>query len=189
METERSRKRDALEASLDTWYAEDAARKEQLERVVSGNAEFSLREIDWFVTNYSARNPVVYSLPNGKVVDVNGDYKDVLRSFHKVGFDAFKRKGSDPSEAHIRQKNFFKWAIENGVVDYVSKHAKEIQRDMSSVRKRRKISPGEEAQDAAIGSTFRKVFDQGKKASSGMGVVIRSSDTVFTIPSFISPQW
>ena len=169
-------KRTALEASLQEWYAEDENRTRQLERVVNGEAEFSLREIDWFVTNYSARNPVVYSLPSGKVVDVNGDYKDVLKSFHKVGFDAFKRKGSDPSEAPLRQMNFFRWAIENGVVSYVAQHAKEIESDMAQVRKRKRTSSPSRSQSP-------------KRQAQGMGVSIRSMDAMLAIPSFVRPEW
>lgn len=164
-------KRSALEASLDEWYAEDVDRQKQLERVVKGEAEFSLREIDWFVTNYSARNPVVYTLPSGKVVDVNGDYKDVLKSFHKVGFDAFKRKGTDPTEAPIRQMNFFRWAIENKVVDYVAEHAKTIEADMAQMRKRKRTGASP------------------KRQTQGMGVAIQSMDAMLTIPSFVHPEW
>lgn len=166
------RKRSALEASLQEWYAEDEERTKRLERVVSGKAEFSLREIDWFVTNYSARNPVVYTLPSGKVVDVNGDYKDVLRSFHKVGFDAFKRKGSDPTEAPLRQMNFFRWAIENGVVDYVARHTKTIEADMAQMRKRK-----------------RTTVQSPKRPTQGMGVAIQPMDAILTIPSFVRPEW
>lgn len=168
-----TKKRSALEMSLQEWYAEDINRQNQLERVVKGEAEFSLREIDWFVTNYSARNPIVYTLPSGKVVDVNGDYKDVLKSFHKSAFDAFKRKGSDPSEAALRQMNFFRWAIENGVVDYVTKHAKVIEQDMAKMRKRQKTS-----------TTVSP-----KRQAQGMGVAIRTTDAMLTIPSFIVPEW
>jgi hypothetical protein len=168
------RKRSALEASLQEWYAENEDRTKQLERVVKGEAEFSLREIDWFVTNYSARNPVVYTLPSGKVVDVNGDYKDVLKSFHKVGFDAFKRKGTDPSEAPLRQMNFFRWAIENGVVDYVAQHAKTIESDMAQMRKRKKTSAPNPSP---------------KRQAQGMGVAFRSIDTMLSIPSFVRPEW
>ena len=173
------RKRSALEASLQEWYAEDETRTKKLESVVCGEAEFSLREIDWFVTNYSARNPIVYTLPSGKVIDVNGDYKDVLKSFHKVGFDAFKRKGTDPSEAPLRQMNFFRWAIENGVVDYVSRNARMIETDMAQMRKRKKTS-----------STMAATKSMSpKRQAQGMGVAIRSMDAMLSIPSFVRPEW
>jgi len=129
----------ALRESIDAWYKEDSKRLETFEAVISGKAGFSLRTIDWFVTNYTARKPVVYQQPEiGKVVDVNCDYKDELRCFHKIAFDSFRRKGlaKTPEEAELRQKNFFKWAITNGIVDYVAKNATEIERDMVTMRKR-----------------------------------------------------
>lgn len=180
-EGSRGKKRTALEASLSEWYAEDIDRQKKLERIVSGEAEFSLREIDWFVTNYSARNPVVYTLPTGKVVDVNGDYKDVLKSFHKSGFDAFKRKGSDPSEAALRQMNFFRWAIENGVVEYVAKHAGMIGQDMAQMRKKQKTG---EATSCCSSSSLSP-----RRQAQGMGVAIRATDAVLKIPSFVKPEW
>lgn len=174
-----TKKRSALEASIDQWYEEDESRKQILEDVVDGRACFSLRDIDWFVTNYAARNPVIYTLPEtGKVVDVNSDYKDVLRCFHKSGFDSFKRRGSDPSEAALRQKNFFRWAIENGVVDYVSKHALIIERDMSEMRKRAKTASGP-----------KKVSSPRRSSSHCGSVTIRSREAIMNIPSFVKPEW
>jgi len=158
------RKRSAIEASLDEWYSEDDQRSRVLEEVVSGKAGFSLRTLDFFVTNYAARKPVVYVLPEtGKVVDVNSDYKDVLRCFHKCSFDSFKRKGSDPSEAALRQKNFFRWAIENGVVDYVARNARTIERDMAKSRKKQRV--------ATTPSKSSEVF-------------IKVTDAVMDIPDF-----
>ena len=165
-------KRSALEASLQDWYAEDIDRKKQLERVVNGEAEFSLREIDWFVTNFSVRNPVVYTLPTGEVIDVNGDYKDVLKSFHKSAFDAFKRKGSDPSEAAMRQMNFFRWAMQNGVYQYVADHADTIKKDMSQMRKKQKT--------AASSSSHTP-----RRQTPGMGVAMGEMDFSISLPSFV----
>lgn len=172
-----SRKRSALESSIEQWYDEDATRKQILSDIVEGRAGFSLRDIDWFVTNYTARKPVVYTLPDsGKIVDVNGDYKDVLKCFHKSGFDSFKRKGSDPSEAALRQKNFFRWAIENGVVDYVIKHVAEIEQDMSRMRKKSRTYD-------------RRDSSQKRPITRSMGISIRSRDAIMEIPSFARPEW
>lgn len=162
-----SRKRTALEAALDDWYASDPGRERLFEDIVSGRAGFSLRLIDWLVTNYAARKPVVYQHPDtGVVVDVNSMYKDVLRCFHKSGFDSFKRKGTNPTEASLRQRNFFRWAIENGVVDYARKNARAIERDMAKMRKKPK------------GQKKKRPISKSK------GVTITAKDVVMSIPNF-----
>lgn len=121
-----------LEASIEAWYDEDSSRRDRFEQIISGNAGFSLREIDHFVTNMTVRKPVVFINPSdGKIVDVNSDYRDVLRCYHKSGFDSFKRVGG----LELKQKNFFRWALEKGVVDYVALHVREIEQDMLEVRK------------------------------------------------------
>lgn len=129
-------KKAAIDESLKQWYEADATREETLEEIVSGRSGVSLRVIDWFVTNYSARNPVIYDR-GGQVVEVNADYKEALRCFHKVAFDSFKRRG----EAELRQRNFFRWAIEKGVVEYVLEHRDEIEKDMTEMKKGKKPRP------------------------------------------------
>jgi hypothetical protein len=136
------KKKEALKQYLGKWYSEDERRQAMLDDVVSGRAGVSLRTFDWFVTNYSARKSVAYERPSdGKMVVVNSDYKDLLRCFHKATFDSFKRRGKckdDESSASLRQKNFFRWAIDNGVVDYVMKNAAEIESDMVRGKKQKK---------------------------------------------------
>lgn len=138
-------KKVVLAESLGEWYRADATRQKMLSDIVSGRAGVSLRLMDWFVTNYTVRKPVIYE-HQGKLVSVNSDYKDVLRCFHKTGFDSFRRRGGDDSEeAALRQHNFFKWAIANGVVDYVMRHSREIERDMAMVKQRKhSIPPSDE---------------------------------------------
>ena len=168
---ENRRKRTALEASLDEWYTSDGSRQKTLDDIVNGRAGFSLRTIDWLVTNYAARNPVIYTLnETGAVIDVNSMYKDVLRCFHKSGFDSFKRKGANPSDAALRQRNFFRWAIQNGVVDYVVKNVKEIEKDMAAMRKRQK--PMKRKQRSTEGDT-----------------TITSGSTIMDVPNFARIVW
>jgi hypothetical protein len=121
-----------LEQTIDNWYEEDSSRKERFEQIINGQAGFSLREIDHFVTNMTVRKPVIFLNPkNGKIVDVNSDYRDLLRCYHKFGFDSFNRVGGH----YLKQKNFFRWAMENGIVDYVSQHVREIEADMAEMRR------------------------------------------------------
>jgi hypothetical protein len=172
-------KRAALEASLRSWYEADATRQKLLDDIVSGKAGVSLRTVDWAVTNYSVRNPVLYE-HQGRLVDVNSDYKDVLRCFHKMGFDSFRRKGGeDPDEAELRQRNFFRWAIANGVVAYVLEHTSEIESDMAAVKQRKRRLP----------STDKQRPGKRRKQKSSPVVSIRDKQMELVMPGGTKLDW
>jgi hypothetical protein len=116
--------------------------------VINGESRISLRIVDWFVTNYAKMHYTVYEL-NFKKCDsdlsehvrfkVYNDYKLKLKSYSKKKFDPFCRwerisiPYSDDKymETTIGQLNFFKWAIENNIIDYIETHYTEIFNDMN----------------------------------------------------------
>lgn len=112
--------------------------------ILSGQSKLSIRVIDWFVTNYSKKNNIVYPLneKNNKVTNwfnVYLDYKSQLKGYKKKLFDPFCRKRRIPfyytNEKCLittpGQLNFFKWALSNKVLDYVEEHFDEINKDMN----------------------------------------------------------
>tara|TARA_B100000427_G_C15509536_1_gene595559 strand:- start:431 stop:976 length:546 start_codon:yes stop_codon:yes gene_type:complete len=105
-----------------------------LSDITQGRTNLSLRIIDWFVTNYSKNKGVRYNY-NGYDVAVYIDYKNQLRAFSKKMFDPFCRRKREEVEGigttTIGQMNFFKWAIEKGVLNYIFLNAKEIERSMN----------------------------------------------------------
>jgi len=114
--------------------------------------KISLRIIDWFVTNYSKKYDSMYILYNRDGFKLNPfnvfhSYKSQLKSYSKKFFDPFCRRNrikykyndTDTLSTTIGQLNFFKWAINNGVVDYIKDNYKEIEDDMNeSIRLIRK---------------------------------------------------
>lgn len=112
--------------------------------VLHGKARISLRLLDWFVTNYSKKFNVVYTLNGTGTSDnfvVYSSYKSQLKAFSKVSFDPFCRREridfyytlnniERKIVTTIAQLNFFKWAIENKVIDYVIQYLDEIEYDM-----------------------------------------------------------
>jgi hypothetical protein len=79
---------------------------------------------------------------------VFNNYKLELKAYNKSRFDPFCRREriTFPINLHtgiettIGQLNFFKWAIENGVLDYIETNFDEIETDMNnrnSLSKRR----------------------------------------------------
>ena len=113
--------------------------------VISGEAQISLRIVDWFVTNYAKKYYTVYDLKNpmcpGRTqrFKVYNDYKLKLKAYSKRRFDPFCRwerikipyDENNYMETTIGQLNFFKWAIENNIVHYIQEHYDEIEKDMN----------------------------------------------------------
>ena len=123
-------------------------------KIITGESKISLRIVDWFATNYAKKNYTLYSIvePSGKNTrfKVYFDYKLKLKAYSKKRFDPFCRwdrisipyKNETYIETTIGQLNFFKWAIENRVIDYIEENYDIIEKDMNtrnSTSKRKEI--------------------------------------------------
>jgi hypothetical protein len=133
-------------------------------RIIHGESRISLRIVDWFVTNYAKKNYVVYNLPNQERFKVHNDYKLKLKSYSKRRFDPFCRweriripfNEQQELETTIGQLNFFKWSIENGILDYIEENYEAIETDMNqrnSLAKRRTMNT---AEDSDMSKTRKK---------------------------------
>jgi len=157
-----SRKQDVLMEYLSKFYNNNESYIEEFLKVISPESKISLRVIDWFVTNYSKKHNIMYEVSNDKksnrIIDKNYEgnkrqfivylnYKCQLKSYSKKQFDPFCRRERITYEYEegkeitttVGQLNFFKWALENCVLDYIDKHLIEIERDM--IYTMRKNSP------------------------------------------------
>lgn len=115
----------------------------------TAGAGISLRILDWLVTNYAKKHNIVYFVTgtDGDPVAFNMflEYKSQLKAYSKRYFDPFCRRerlaftDSDGHEFHTTcgQLNFFRWAITNGVVEYGTRHAADIEADMMTSIKHR----------------------------------------------------
>jgi hypothetical protein len=117
-------------------------------RIITGESKISLRIVDWFATNYAKKYYTIYEIKDNNLDDnsfskrfkVYDDYKLKLKAYSKRRFDPFCRwdrisipyaKGNS-IETTIGQLNFFKWALENKVIDYIDKNYDTIEKDMNS---------------------------------------------------------
>jgi hypothetical protein len=103
--------------------------------------------MDWFVTNYSKKNNIYYSLPNsdGKTCHffVYLNYKAQLKAYSKKQFDPFCRRNrirffyneTQCLITTIGQLNFFRWAINYKVIDYILENRAVIEKDMNDAIK------------------------------------------------------
>ena len=147
---------------------------ERLMKIINGESNVSLRIIDWFVTNFAKKNFTVYSIPakNRCSTVINGEenmerfkvfhhYKLELKAYSKVRFDPFSRReritipytNDTCLQTTIGQLNFFKWAIENQVLEYIENNYDEIELDMNS---RNSISKKNEEESETDNKTRKK---------------------------------
>lgn len=100
---------------------------EKLKDILNHRNGVSLRQIEWFVTNYAKNKHVTYMGPNGKMFTVHVAYKSSLDGYSKKLFDPFCRTERIEFEGlttTVAQLNFLKWVIQNGIVNYMLKTRK-----------------------------------------------------------------
>jgi len=112
-------------------------------KIINGESNISLRIIDWFATNYSKKNYIVYNIikENNKEerFKVYDDYKLKLKAYSKKRFDPFCRweritipyGNSKCIQTTLGQLNFFKWALENKIIQYIEENYEDIEKDMN----------------------------------------------------------
>ena len=107
--------------------------------ILLGTSPLSLRLIDWFVTNYSKTHNTAYIL-EGQEFLVYMNYKSQLKAYSKKLFDPFCRREriyfQIPDHpvflTTVGKLNFFRWAIEKGVLDYLRLHADAVEKEMNA---------------------------------------------------------
>lgn len=115
-------KSDLLLASLARFF-EIPENREKLHAILARTSHGpapSLRKLEWFVTNYSKKEQVSYTAPNGKIFTVHVAYKSSLDGYSKKLFDPFCRTARIEFQGlvtTVAQLNFIRWCIMNGVVE------------------------------------------------------------------------
>jgi hypothetical protein len=137
-----SSKKDLLMTSLINFFM-NRNNLDKVIPIITGKSNISLRILDWFVTNYSKKNNVSYQIiENDKNFNfiVYLDYKSQLKAYSKKQFDPFCRRerisfiDHDNNEliTTVGQLNFFRWAIENNILEYIKEHYDVIENDMNN---------------------------------------------------------
>ena len=96
---------------------------QQLKDILEHRRGVSLRNLEWFVTNYSRQTNVTYTTPTGRQFTVHVAYKSSLDGYSKKFFDPFCRTERIEFQGFtttIAQLNFIRWCIVNGIVDYIT---------------------------------------------------------------------
>jgi hypothetical protein len=137
--TEYTSQNDILLNKLMEFYNKDDNLNKMLS-IINGDSKISLRIVDWFSTNYAKKNFTVLKNNVSNRFKVYDNYKLKLKAYSKKRFDPFCRwdrirvpfgNKEYSIETTIGQLNFFKWALENKIIDYIEKHYDEIEKDMN----------------------------------------------------------
>lgn len=150
--------------------------------IIEQKSNISLRILDWLVTNYSKKYNVAYELyknGNKTLFFIYLSYKNQLKAYSKKNFDPFCRRNRidmDLSELSndrvgtitttIGQLNFFRWFIENKLLNYVLINVNKIDEDMNDTLKntekeykRKELSQNTVRNVNMISSKFVVTFD------------------------------
>lgn len=142
-----STQKDLLLNTLLNYYNKD----DNLERIlpiIDGEATLSLRIIEWFVINYAKKNFTIIKNKHQQRFKVYNNYRLKLKAYSRKCFDPFCRgerivipyKSGVQIQTTLGQLNFFKWILENDILDYIRNNFDIIQNDMnqrsSSAKKR-----------------------------------------------------
>ena len=83
-------KSDILLNSIDTFYKVPENRT-ILSQILNKYGGISLRNLEWFITNYSKKTNLSYKTGDGKIFSVHCAYKSSLDGYSKKLFDPFCR--------------------------------------------------------------------------------------------------
>lgn len=159
-------KQELIISNLQRFYSTRADTKDILD-LLQGTSHISLRLVDWFVTNYARQNSTSYIM-NGQEFMVYTNYKSQLKAYSKKLFDPFCRRerimfqlpNHEAFITTVGKLNFFRWAIEKGVIDYIQLNFPQIEKEMNKnareIHKIRKQSENSTDSTTTTASVTRK---------------------------------
>lgn len=153
-------------------FYEDHENVMKMMRIINGESRISLRIVDWFVTNFAKKYYTVYDIEERgysgdleiKRFKVYNDYKLKLKAYSKRNFDPFCRwdritipyDADNFMETTIGQLNFFKWAIDNRIIDHIQDNYDAVEADMNSRNSTSKRKMPAITETATEGKTRKK---------------------------------
>lgn len=153
-------KQELIVMTLQSFYS---ARKDiqEIMTYLQGTSQISLRLIDWFVTNYAKRHSIGYLL-GGQEFMVYMSYKSQLKAYSKKLFDPFCRRerimfslpGVEPFITTVGKLNFFRWAIEKNIIEYLKVHFETVETEMNAHMKQLSRSRSTRTTNASTASSL-----------------------------------
>jgi|LakMenEpi03Aug12_release.lakeMendotaPanAssembly.Ray.scaffolds.fasta_scaffold422067_2 hypothetical protein len=137
--------KDLLMVSLAKFYS-SKTHIQSIIHIIEGKSDISLRLIDWFVTNYSKKYSTIITKTIEKNIvhfNVYLSYRSQLKAYSKQQFDPFRRRDRIKFfyekdkwiETTIGQLNFFRWIVQNDILEYITLNIERIETDMIQSQK------------------------------------------------------
>jgi hypothetical protein len=176
-------KQELIINSLQKFYA-DRTDTDDVMKLLQGTSVISLRLIDWFVTNYARQHTISYIL-NSQEFLVYMNYKSQLKAYSKKLFDPFCRRerimfqipGQEQILTTVGKLNFFRWAIEKGVINYIQMNLVKIEkemnastREMNTLRKQDLSVSSQETQSTNMTATTKSSTRRRNRLATAGGV-------------------
>ena len=182
-------KQELIVSSLQRFYNERDDIDDILQ-ILQGTSAISLRLIDWFVTNYAKAHSTSYIIASQEFL-VYLNYKSQLKAYSKKLFDPFCRRerimfqiGTHPTFlTTVGKLNFFRWAIEKGILDYIRQHLQDIEKEMNvfmrDIQKEKKsVTPPSASTTASSVSTGASILTSSTKSSTRRRIAAKELSTV-----------
>ena len=109
---------DLLLKSITEFY-EEPENFELLKGILEKTSGVSLRNLEWFITDYSKKKNFSYTTKTGKLFSVHMSYKSSLDGYSKKLFDPFCRTEKiefQGIQTTVAQLNFIRWCIKNDII-------------------------------------------------------------------------
>ena len=131
------------------WFVTNYSKKNLIEYIVSNKIKSPKRTTLKKTTfnKMSKKDRSKYTSAN-KQFNVFLSYRSQLRAYSKKQFDPFCRRNridfyfndEEFITTTVGQLNFFRWALDNNVIDYILKNYEEIEKDMNYNTKKNKLN-------------------------------------------------
>jgi hypothetical protein len=133
----------ALLGKLSVLFTDELLRK-TIVSMTRCDSLISLRAVDWCVTNYAKKHDICI-VRVGETFNIFFAYKTALAHYRRRNFDPFRRRlrvtFELDDETHVTtpgQLQFFMWAHNLGVLQYIEDNVESIVADMNLVSRTRK---------------------------------------------------
>ena len=116
-----------LLTSINQFYTDEYNRNKLL-TILNKSSGISLRNLEWFITNYAKKHNTSFKTNDGKLFTVHCAYQSSLDGYSKKLFHPFCRAEkftypipgpSQEIQTTLSQLNFIKWCIKNNIIDYI----------------------------------------------------------------------
>jgi hypothetical protein len=148
------------------WFNEHPDSLDVFVRTIRRQEGFSLRIIDWTITNFSKRRRIT-TFYKGLPIDLHNDYRRYLGVFTKRYFDPFARRERvdvlvAPQKEHlsttIGQLNFMKWLLERDLHLTILNARDDIETDMRQYEGGKRHHADAQTRPLAYSGTFHLHF-------------------------------